>query len=451
MTVINSLVPARFLTLTAHLVIVITIFWSRDYNVRACLPLDFTENQYRTEDTRLVIALSVTLGLFAIELIGFFSGVSMFNSNQGLLSVAAHCSASVSLSFFVFQQWECWTYWIVFALCRTKRTESPKATSPRQQWLDPAEYQQALLQKQKIWVQVEYQSSPPRPSKPSICYALATKFTIKDFDIGRPLGKGKFGNVYLAREKKVKVIVALKVLFKSQMEKEGVEHQLRREIEIHSHLKHPNILRFYNYFHDSTRVFLILEYAPRGEMYKELQRCGRFSDQRTATFMEEISDALQYCHENKVIHRDIKPENLLLGFRGELKIADFGWSVHAPSLRRRTMCGTLDYLPPEMIEGHTHNEKVDLWCIGVLCYECLVGNPPFETASHSETYKRITKVDLQFPKVVPDGARDLISKLLRHSPSMRLPLKSVMEHPWVKTNSRRVLPPVSQPRPTPAH
>ncbi|XP_063044098.1 aurora kinase B isoform X1 [Engraulis encrasicolus] len=272
------------------------------------------------------------------------------------------------------------------------------------------------------------------------------KITIKDFDIGRPLGKGKFGNVYLAREKKLKVIVALKVLFKSQMEKEGVEHQLRREIEIQSHLRHPNILQFYNYFHDSTRVFLILEYAPRGEMYKELQRCGRFDDQRTATFMEELADALQYCHEKKVIHRDIKPENLLLGFRGELKIADFGWSVHAPSLRRRTMCGTLDYLPPEMVEGHSHDEKVDLWCIGVLCYECLVGNPPFESASHSETYKRITKVDLQFPKVVSEGARDLISKLLRHSPMMRLPLKSVMDHPWVRSNSRRVLPPACKTR-----
>uniref|UniRef100_A0A3Q3W0V6 non-specific serine/threonine protein kinase n=1 Tax=Mola mola TaxID=94237 RepID=A0A3Q3W0V6_MOLML len=265
------------------------------------------------------------------------------------------------------------------------------------------------------------------------------KITIDDFDIGRPLGKGKFGNVYLARVKEPQAIVALKVLFKSQMEKEGVEHQLRREIEIQAHLKHPNILRFYNYFHDRKRVFLVLEYAPRGEMYKELQRCGRFDDLRTATYMEEISDALMYCHERKVIHRDIKPENLLLGYRGELKIADFGWSVHAPSLRRRTMCGTLDYLPPEMIEGHTHSEKVDLWCIGVLCYECLVGNPPFETASHSETYKRIMKVGVGW---LVDGARDLISKLLRHNPTDRLSLQCVIDHPWVRSNSRRVLPPI---------
>ncbi|XP_013845504.2 aurora kinase B isoform X2 [Sus scrofa] len=266
-------------------------------------------------------------------------------------------------------------------------------------------------------------------------------FTIDDFEIGRPLGKGKFGNVYLAREKKSHFIVALKVLFKSQIEKEGVEHQLRREIEIQAHLQHPNILRLYNYFYDRRRIYLILEYAPRGELYKELQKCRTFDEQRTATIMEELADALIYCHGKKVIHRDIKPENLLLGLQGELKIADFGWSVHAPSLRRKTMCGTLDYLPPEMIEGRTHNEKVDLWCIGVLCYELLVGNPPFESASHNETYRRIVKVDLKFPPSVPAGAQDLISKLLKHNPSDRLPLAQVSAHPWVRAHSRRVLPP----------
>ncbi|XP_058876754.1 aurora kinase B-like [Acipenser ruthenus] len=271
-------------------------------------------------------------------------------------------------------------------------------------------------------------------------------FSLKDFDIGRPLGKGKFGNVYLARDRDTNFILALKVMFKSQIEKEGVEHQLRREVEIQSRLRHPNILRFYNYFHDRKRVFLMLEYAPRGELYKELQRCQRFDEQRSATYIEEVSDALQYCHEQKVIHRDIKPENLLLGFRGELKIADFGWSVHAPSMRRKTMCGTLDYLPPEMIEGKTYSENADLWCVGVLCYEFLVGTPPFETASHSQTYTRITKVDMQFPSIVSPSARDLISSLLRHCPPMRLPLKKVLEHPWVKTNSRRVLPPVYQPK-----
>ncbi|XP_008321348.1 transmembrane protein 107 isoform X2 [Cynoglossus semilaevis] len=117
MSAISSLVPARFLTIIAHLVIVITIFWSRENNVKASLPLEFTQEQYDSEDQKLVVALAVTLGLFAIELSGFFSGVSMFNCSQGLLSLAVHCGASVSLSFFVFEMWECWTYWVIFAVC----------------------------------------------------------------------------------------------------------------------------------------------------------------------------------------------------------------------------------------------------------------------------------------------------------------------------------------------
>ncbi|NXF92284.1 AURKA kinase, partial [Eubucco bourcierii] len=264
------------------------------------------------------------------------------------------------------------------------------------------------------------------------------QWSLDDFDIGRPLGKGKFGNVYLAREKQSKFILALKVLFKTQLEEAGVEHQLRREVEIQSHLRHPNILRLYGYFHDVTRVYLILEYAPRGEVFKELQKHTKFDEQRTATYITELADALSYCHSKNVIHRDIKPENLLLGSNGELKIADFGWSVHAPSSRRTTLCGTLDYLPPEMIEGRTHDEKVDIWSLGVLCYEFLVGKPPFEAETYQETYRAISRVEFRFPPFVTEGARDLISKLLKHNPFHRLPLKDVLLHPWITANSTKM-------------
>ncbi|XP_023209818.1 aurora kinase C-like isoform X2 [Centruroides sculpturatus] len=260
------------------------------------------------------------------------------------------------------------------------------------------------------------------------------RWSLENFDIGRPLGKGKFGNVYLAREKSSKFIVALKVLFKSQLQKNGVEHQLRREIEIQSHLRHPNILRMYGYFYDDTRVYLILEFAPRGELYKELQKHRKFDDKRAATYISQLCDALTYCHSKKVIHRDIKPENLLLGINGELKIADFGWSVHAPSSRRATLCGTLDYLPPEMIEHKVYDEKVDLWSLGVLCYEFLVGKPPFESESINETYMRIARVDLRFPSHVSEGAQDLIRKLLKRDPASRLPLDGIMQHRWIKEN-----------------
>jgi serine/threonine protein kinase len=226
-------------------------------------------------------------------------------------------------------------------------------------------------------------------------------------------------------------IVALKVLMKSQLMKAGVEHQLRREIEIQSHLRHKNILRLYGYFYDEKRVYLILEYAPKGELYKELTRRGRFSERRAAVvsmplcvrsiaqratrrrqslaysnghtnanrcaalrpqrpcpvrlqYISALAEALNYCHSKHVIHRDIKPENLLLGYKGDIKIADFGWSVHAPTSRRTTLCGTLDYLPPEMIENKDHDHTVDIWSLGVLTYEFICGHPPFEAEGHSE-------------------------------------------------------------------
>jgi len=269
-----------------------------------------------------------------------------------------------------------------------------------------------------------------RVEQPSASPAKTWELT--DFDIGKPLGRGKFGNVYLAREKKSHYIVALKVLFKSQLAKAGVEHQLRREIEIQSHLRHTNILRLYGYFYDQSRVYLILEFAQRGELYKDLQKLKKFPEERSAFYIGSLAGSLLYCHDKNVIHRDIKPENLLVDSRGEVKIADFGWSVHAPSSKRHTLCGTLDYLPPEMVEGQPHDKKVDVWSLGVLAYEFLVGNPPFEAQGHSETYRRISKVDLKYPPHVSAGARDLISKLLVKDPKNRMPLAQVMNHPWIK-------------------
>ena len=240
-------------------------------------------------------------------------------------------------------------------------------------------------------------SSPVPSAKPKANWAL------KDFDIGKPLGRGKFGNVYLAREKKSKYICALKVLQKKQLCKAKVEHQLRREIEIQSNLRHKNILRLHGYFYDARRIYLILEYAPKGEMYKELTRHVRktekgFPEQMAANWIYQLSQALVYCHNKHVIHRDIKPENLLLGIDNQLKIADFGWSVHAPSSRRKTLCGTLDYLPPEMVEGRDHDKMVDVWSLGVLTYEFIAGCAPFEADGPPEqTCRRIAKVDLKFP------------------------------------------------------
>ena len=143
-------------------------------------------------------------------------------------------------------------------------------------------------------------------------------------------------------------------------------------------------------------------------------------------------DALEYCHANDVIHRDIKPENILIGYNYELKISDFGWSVHAPSQKRKTLCGTIDYLPPEMLTQQSYDHNVDLWCLGVLVYEFLVGRPPFECPDTNETYRKIRTVQYTFPEHVSPLPRDFISKLLVLIPKKRMPLCIAKNHDWIK-------------------
>ncbi|RHY82250.1 hypothetical protein DYB26_007295 [Aphanomyces astaci] len=215
------------------------------------------------------------------------------------------------------------------------------------------------------------------------------EWKLSDFDIGRRLGRGKFGSVYLVREKKSQYIVALKVLQKAQLSKANVEHQLRREIEIQSHLRHKNILRLFGYFYDDKRIYLIIEFAAHGELYKKLQKAVRFSEARSARYVRDIALTLSFMHSKHVIHRDIKPENLLIGFH------------------------------------------VDVWTLGILMYEFLVGTPPFEAEGTTETYQRITSVDLQFPSYVTALARDLLVKILKKDPRDRLALDKIVQHPWI--------------------
>ncbi|KAM7260774.1 hypothetical protein ACFE04_026249 [Oxalis oulophora] len=261
-------------------------------------------------------------------------------------------------------------------------------------------------------------------------------WSLRDFEIGKPLGKGKFGRVYLAREVKSKYIVALKVLFKAQIEKYNIHHQLQREMEIQSSLRHPNILRLYGWFHDDQRIFLILEYAHGGELYSLLSKNRYLTEKQAATYIASLTEALAYCHEKDVIHRDIKPENLLLDHQGRLKIADFGWSVQSKN-KRHTMCGTLDYLAPEMVANKAHDHAVDNWTLGILCYEFLFGKPPFEAESQRDTFQRIMKIDLSFPSDPPvsDEAKDLISRLLVKDSAKRLSLQKILEHPWIVKNA----------------
>jgi len=261
---------------------------------------------------------------------------------------------------------------------------------------------------------------------------VPSHYSMDSFEIGRPLGTGKFGHVYLARSKETKAIVALKVLNKRQIMDSTFERQIRREIEIQSHLKHKNILEMYGYFWDEKSIVLILEFATKGELYKELkgQPLGRFEEAMASNYISQMIDALDYLHSKNIIHRDIKPENLL-NDNGVIKMADFGWSIHAPKNKRKTICGTLDYLPPEMINRVNHDNSVDLWCLGILCYEFCVGKPPFESKTKEKTWRKIRNLDLSFPTYLSLEAKDFIRKLVVLKPEGRMDLRRAKRHPFI--------------------
>lgn len=255
---------------------------------------------------------------------------------------------------------------------------------------------------------------------------------LDDFEIGKPLGRGKFGSVYLAREKSSKFLVALKVLQKKQLTQKLVLHQLRREIEIQMHLRHRHIARMYAYFFDDSRIYLVIQYANGGEMYKHLQKNRRFKEPEASQYVRQVMEALYYLHKKNIIHRDIKPENILL-HNGNVLLADFGWSVHTPDkdIKRETFCGTLDYLAPELIERKPHDHRIDLWALGILTFEFLVGNPPFEMTGHTKTIRAIIQCRYRCPHYMSVQARQFIGKFLRKNARDRITLKEASKLPFI--------------------
>lgn len=213
---------------------------------------------------------------------------------------------------------------------------------------------------------------------------------------------------------------------------------IRRELEIHSHLDSDYILRMYGYFYDSENLYFILEYAGGGELFVDLQNCGRYSEPKAAKYIYQVLKAVECMHQYNVIHRDLKPENILIGCDGNLKIADFGYSVCNRDRNRYTFCGTPEYLAPEIIANSRHTHSVDIWCVGVLCYEFLVGNSPFETRGQvqKEIFKKISSLEFKMPVYLSENAKDFISKILIADVENRPSIQDLIKHPWIVNNLR---------------
>lgn len=251
------------------------------------------------------------------------------------------------------------------------------------------------------------------------------------------LGVGGFGKVLKVKHKVSKNVYAIKVISKEQIVTNKLCEQIRLEVRIMYSLNHEHIIKLCNHFEDDKYFYLVLEYAPKGQLYDKLKLMSRFPEQTAAQYMREVISAVEYLHSTNppIIHRDIKPENVLLDSRDGAKLCDFGWSnFFNPDTQRMTYCGTPDYLAPEMIEKKGHDQSLDIWNLGVLLFELLTGKPPFTGSTQPQLYANILKLKIDFPKDFPRLAKDLVQKLLRANPKDRISLQSALNHPWFKAN-----------------
>ncbi len=264
-------------------------------------------------------------------------------------------------------------------------------------------------------------------------------FCLSDFEVVETLGTGTFGRVLLVRLKDRDVTdrsayFALKVLAKADIVRLKQISHTNCERSILSKVDHPFLVNMVSSFQDSKNCYMLMEYVVGGEIFSYLRRAGQFSADVARFYISTIVLAIEYLHRNKVVYRDLKPENLLIDSNGYTKITDFGFAKEVED-RTWTLCGTPEYLAPEIIQCSGHGSAVDWWSLGILLYEMLAGYPPFYDPNPILIYEKILAGKLVFPEQIDDVSRDLISSLLNADRSKRLGnlrggADDVKNHPW---------------------
>ncbi|KAG0185654.1 hypothetical protein DFQ28_009021 [Apophysomyces sp. BC1034] len=189
-------------------------------------------------------------------------------------------------------------------------------------------------------------------------------------------------------------------------------------------------------FQDHQNLYMVQEYVIGGEVFRHLRRAGRFSNDMTRFYAAEIVLAIEYLHSKNIIYRDLKPENLLLDAQGHIKITDFGFSKTVED-RTFTLCGTPEYLAPEIIQSKGHSKAVDWWSLGILCFEMLAGYPPFYDDNHFGIYERILAGKAHYPSYMDSNAKDFIKRLLvsdrtRRLGNLRGGAEDIKRHKWLR-------------------
>ena len=273
------------------------------------------------------------------------------------------------------------------------------------------------------------------PLSESVSKGLEPETKINDFDILKELGSGAFGHVYLVTHKTTNAQYAIKAIDKRNKANLDEQKYFCREIEIMYKVNHPNIVKLYGHFEDNNYCYFLMEYISKGNLYSLIPRDKkkRINTKVVALIMKDIISGIYYLHNMNppIIHRDIKPENILLNDGLIAKITDFGWSNYIiEGIIRKTMCGTPVYLAPEIIKQQGHNEKVDIWCIGVLLFELTTGKLPFQGNNVEVLKSNILNLKISWPKDINLEAKNLIIKILKLDPDSRISLVDMIQHPF---------------------
>lgn len=250
---------------------------------------------------------------------------------------------------------------------------------------------------------------------------------------GRFFGKGGFAKCYEITDTSNNRTYAGKIVSKKLMSKQNQRDKMTQEIRIHKSLSHKHIVGFYGFFEDSLNVYIVLELCRRRSMMELHKRRMTLSEPETRFYMKQILNGVHYLHNNKIIHRDLKLGNLFLNDDLHVKIGDFGLAarIEFEGETKKTLCGTPNYIAPEILNKKGHSFEVDIWSIGCIMYTLLVGKPPFETSSLKETYNRIKKCHYKLSSTISQPARQMIMTMLQSDPKSRPKVQQLLSHEFL--------------------
>ena len=252
------------------------------------------------------------------------------------------------------------------------------------------------------------------------------------------LGEGAFGRVSLVRNKnddrKTGKTYALKAMQKGMIKDNHLEEHTVNEVNVMKMMNHPVLLRLYSAYQDKKYLYLLIELCQGGELFAYLRDRITFNEEETKFYAAGVTLGFEALHKENIAYRDLKPENLLLDSKGFLKICDFGLAKVVTD-KTFTLCGTPDYLAPEIITSQGHNKACDYWALGILIYELITGEAPFYAEDPMQIYQLILRHHLSFPYRMTRQCKDIISKLLESNQSARLGVKrngtkDVLKHKW---------------------